>query len=184
MWLYIRECVCLFVIRKCGCECKLENACVLEKGCFTLSITYPGVELSHHTFSLSLCECLGLLQSHGDLADLDLQLLAEGLGVLVVLLFLAQLLGEAAVLVGEAVGTLVGGTAGVDGLVEVGLHASDVGFKAALLVGDRGDADGELVDADSSLVQLSLGVLAGALSLDKARGKSLRYCWHHIHIKK
>lgn len=50
-------------------------------------------------------------------------------------------------------------------IVRTDLHATDVGLEAALLIADGSDGDVELIDAHAGLIQLALGVLAGALGL-------------------
>lgn len=84
-----------------------------------LQVTQAGLQLGHHALALALGEGLGLLQAHGDLADLDLQLLAQRLGVLVVVLLLSELVGQTGVLAGQAGGGLLGGGLGVQGVLQV-----------------------------------------------------------------
>ena len=70
----------------------------------------------------------------------------------------------------EPVCTLLGSSPGVEVLVEVGLHGRNVGLHAALVVRDGSDVDGQFVNADSGVVELVLGVLAGTLSLENKIG--------------
>ena len=131
----------------------------------SLSSTHPGLQLGDHPLALPLGEGLGLLQADGDLPDLNLQLFPQPLGVLVVVLLHAQLFLAAGQLVGQAVATVLSGATVVDVVIEVGLHGADIGLHATLVGGQGGHGDGQLVDAGTSVVQLVLRVLAGALRL-------------------
>ena len=76
-------------------------------------VPYPGLQLSDHALALTLCELFSLLETHGNLADLDLQLLPQRLSVAIVLLLAAQLVVETRVLGAQAVGAVLGGATGV-----------------------------------------------------------------------
>ena len=112
--------------------------------CILVVGTYSGLELGNLPLALSGGECLSLFQSDGDFSDFNLELFAEGFGVLVVVLFLSEFLGEPVYLSLESVSALLGGTTAIKSIVQVGLHGGDVGFHAALVVGEGGDLDGDL----------------------------------------
>jgi len=127
--------------------------------------TYSCLELGNLSLAFSGGECLGFLESDGDFSDFNLQLLAEGFGVLVVVLFLSEFLSQPVHLSLESVSALLGGSSAVKSVIKIGLHGADVSLHTALVVGEGGDLDGDLGQTDRCVVELVLGVLACTVGL-------------------
>lgn len=127
--------------------------------------THSGLKFGNLSLSFAGGKGLGLLKSHSDLADFNLQLLAETLGILVVLLFLVKFSGQSVDLGGETVGALLGGSLGVEGIIQIALHGGNVSLQAALVVGDDSDLELDFGEALGGLSKLDLGILAGSLGL-------------------
>jgi hypothetical protein len=126
------------------------------------------MELGNHSLSFLKSEHLGLLKPDSDLADLNLQLLPQAFGILVVLLFLREITGQPGHLIGKVLGSVFSGSLGIDGVIKVNLHTGDVSFHAAFVIGDGLDNDGELTDTGRGFGQLTFSVLAASFGL-KAR---------------
>jgi hypothetical protein len=127
--------------------------------------TYSGLEFSDLPLAFSGGECLSLLESDGDFSDFDLELFAEGFGVLVVLLFLSKFLGESVHFSLQSISTFLSSAAAVESIVKVGLHGSNISFHTAFVVCEGSDLNGDFGQADSYVVEFILSVLAASLGL-------------------
>ena len=129
----------------------------------------------------SVLRVLSLLQTNGDLAQLDLDLLSRRLRARVVVVLHSQLLGETDDVEGGAVGLLIGGTSRQYGVVEVTVHHLDVALHPSLVARQRVDGDGDLADVGSCVRQFVLGVLACLVRLASYRqGEEVNSCFSSL----
>jgi hypothetical protein len=129
-------------------------------------LTYSGLELGNLSLSFTGGECFSLFKSHSDLADFNFELFAKTFGVLVVLLFLVEFSSKSVDLSCKTVSALLGGSLGVEGIIEVALHGGDVSFQAAFVVAEDGDLELNFSEALGGLSKFSFGILASSLSLE------------------